>query len=165
MFVPKETLNAPVSINIAPLMDVMTIILIFLLVNFSVQDSSFEAPEEVHLPVSSSLSPPREALYLVLSKKELHMGKNLVAHLSGEEFWPEEENDDGIILPLLNLLEVEAKKNEEELGLVSVDGLKRRPIFFQADDSLPFGLLSQVMRTSAQAGFRYIHLAVFNPES
>ena len=165
MFVPKETLNESANINIAPLMDVMTIILIFLLVNFSVQDSSFEAPKELHLPISSSLSPPRDALYLVMSKKELHVGNNLVAHLSGDQFWQEEENDDGIILPLLSFLKLEAKKGEGELGGTSIDDLKRRPIFFQADESLPFGLLGQVMRTSAQAGFRYIHLAVFNPDS
>ena len=165
MFVPKEIMtNQGANINIAPLMDVMTIILIFLLVNFSVQDSAYEAPKELHLPISSSLQPPRDALYVTLSKRNLRADNKHIAHLTKNHFWQEEEDKDGLILPLLTYLNREAAKKK---GLIEADSsspLRRRPIFFQADESLPFGLLSQVMRTAARANFRFIHLAVYNPE-
>ena len=164
MFMPKENVVTSTSINIAPLMDVMTIILIFLLVNFSVQDSSYDAPKELRLPVSSSLSPPRDSIHLVLSKKELLLGCKVVAHLSGQEFWPEELNDAGIIQPLMSRLR-ESAKQAREAGGSAADGVGRSPVFFQAHEELPFGLLGQVMRTAAMSGFRDIHLAVFNPDT
>jgi len=164
MFMPKERVVPSTSINIAPLMDVMTIILIFLLVNFSAQDSSYDAPKELRLPVSSSLSPPRDSIHLILSKKELLLGNAVVAHISGQEFWPEELNDAGIIQPLMSRLRDRANK-ARDIGASQAVGVGRSPVFFQAHDELSFGLLEQVMRTAAMSGFRDIHLAVFNPDT
>ena len=63
--------GAGAELNITSMMDMMTIILVFLLKSYSTQDISVAPSEDLELPVSTVKKNPEMAVNLVVSKKNI----------------------------------------------------------------------------------------------
>ena len=59
------------TLNITSMMDIMTIILIFLLKNYSTDDISVAASDDLQVPVSTAQKAPKLAVSVVVSRKDI----------------------------------------------------------------------------------------------
>ncbi len=150
----QEDTNA--TLNITSLMDVMTIILIFLLFSFSSQDQNLKLEKELKLPTSTSELPFKWAINVSLSMDELRIEDEYVCNLKKGDFVISKDEPDKII-PLFNrLLEF---KNVEKYRDVERDS-EDPVVIFHADKRHPFKTVYKVMKTAALAGYPNFRFAV-----
>ena len=137
------------GLNLTALMDIFTILVFFLMVNQS--EVEVQNNEDIELPVSISDNKPEDQLTILVTQTNvLIQGRSVVTvaevlNLEGEE-----------IPALRKELDYMAARSplppeEEILG---------RQITIVGDKDTEYQLLKKIMRTSAQAGFGNISLAV-----
>lgn len=151
----QKTMN----LNLTSMMDMFTIILVFLIFSFSSQDQNLKLDPDVSLPESTAAIEFKWAINVNLTPTVLKVEGNTIAKVkSGKFAGVKVDKDKKRVLPLYNLLkkfkeiETQEKVNPTEDETV---------IAFQADKSLPFEVIDLVMKTSAQAGypnFRFVVL-------
>ncbi len=144
------------TLNITSLMDVMTIILIFLLFSFSSQDQNLKLEKELQLPTSDSDLPFKWAINVSLSMDELRVEDDYICNLKKGDFVISKDDPDKII-PLFNRL-VEFK-NVEQYRDVERDA-EDPVVIFHADKRHPFKTVYKVMKTAALAGYPNFRFAV-----
>ena len=64
----KKRVQKREELAITSMMDMMTIILVFLLKSYSTEDISVKASDDLLIPLSSSMAPPRLAVNLVVTR-------------------------------------------------------------------------------------------------
>jgi len=151
------------ELNITSMMDMMTIILVFLLKSYSTSDVSVAPSEDLVIPVSSSQKPPKLAVNLVVSRKEILVDGKSVLRLTtyadpdtGEPTVavPTDEKRGQLIKKLYDHL-LEKAETAKDLGARSGSAELdfKGQILLQCDKRLPFGVLREVMYTAGQAQF------------
>jgi biopolymer transport protein ExbD len=140
----------PPSLNLNSMMDMLSIILVFLLANISADEKDFVIAKNLDLPNSNSHLGFEKAVQVKLTRKELLIEDTFVAKVSGNKIVGV-EIDGGKIVPLYNML--------QRYRSLSKDADKTT-VVFQADKEFPFKLLNQVMRTSAMAGYPNFRFAI-----
>ena len=163
------------SLNISSMMDMMTIILLFLLKSYSTQDISVEGDDSLELPVSSTQKNPELAVNLVVSKRQVvvdgvpvlnltkvadeeNPGKDLIAV-------PEDEKKGQMITKLYDRLLEAAERSKaiaEQSG--SEEHEFKGRILLQCDKTLPFSVIREVMYTAGQAQFGEFKFIVYKQE-
>ena len=163
------------SLNINSMMDMMTIILVFLLKSYSTSDVSVAPSDNLQLPWSNSKKAPELAVNLIVERGQLvvdgvpvlgltevpddsNPGKQLVAV-------PEDELRGQTITKLYDrLLEKAeaAKKLGEQSGNNDMEFKGR--ILLQVDKDMPFSVLRTVMYTAGQAQFGEFKFVVYKQE-
>ena len=140
----------PVMLNLNSMMDMLSIILVFLLANSSAEEQDFVIAKNLSLPDSNSALGFTKAVQVKLTKKELLVEDTFVAKVSGEKLVGAEV-DGGKIVPLYNML-------QRYRSLVK--DVDKTTVVFQAHKEFPFELLNQVMRTAAMAGYPNFRFAI-----
>ena len=144
------------TLNITSLMDMMTIILIFLLVHFSAEDQNLHLEKEVDLPRSSSENPFKWAINISVSQERLKVEDEFVCPIKDGRFVMAKGNDDRI-LPLYNRL----LKLKELEGRRDVERDASEPVvIFHADKRHRFETIYAIMKTAAMAGYPNFRFAV-----
>jgi biopolymer transport protein ExbD len=151
------------ELNITSMMDMMTIILVFLLKSYSTEDISVSGNEDLQLPVSTSLKPPKLAVNVVITLKEILVDGEAVLQL--EEVMDEKSGQPTVRIPesgkrgakIVDLFDKMVSKAETSKGLgdrVGNDefGFKGQ-VLLQCDKRLPFSVIREVMYTAGQAQF------------
>lgn len=163
------------GLNITSMMDMMTIILVFLLKSYSTQDISVAPSEDLELPVSTVKKAPEVAVNVVVSKKNVVVDGVPVLNLEhvpdednpGQKKLqvPEDELNGQLIESLLDELEQKAK-TAKELGQQtgSDEHSFKGRLLIQCDKKLPFEVLRQVMYTAGQAQFSEFKFVVYKQE-
>jgi biopolymer transport protein ExbD len=131
-------------LNLISLMDMFTILVIFLLFQVSNEGEVLSVAKDVILPVSTASQSPRRAITVTVTAKEI-----LVEGTSIAQSQIVSEEEDPVIAPL----------RERLLGA----GAKKVTIL--GDRKVPFALLKKVMVTCTDAGIDQISLAVLSKES
>ncbi len=141
-------------LRMTSMMDILTVLLLFLLKSFVVDGSVVSPPPGVALPASSSEESPEVALVVAITDDSILVGEREVATVSGAM-----AGKDLLIPALENQLRHEFdamdkldERRGRELGL--------RPVTIQGDRDLEFQLLQRVMYTCDAAGGGEIALAV-----
>jgi biopolymer transport protein ExbD len=149
----------PAALNITSMMDMMTIILVFLLKSYSTQDISVAPSEDFELPVSTVKKAPEMAVNVVVSKKNIVVDGVPVLSLEkvpdpdnpGQSKLqvPEDQRNGQLIDPLLDELSKKADtaKNIGQQSGSEEHAFKGR-LLIQCDKKLPFEVLRQVMYTA-----------------
>jgi len=163
------------GLNITSMMDMMTIILVFLLKSYSTQDISVAPSEDLELPVSSVKKAPEVAVNVVVSKKNIVVDGVPVLNLEhvpdednpGQKKLqvPEDERNGQLIESLLDELSKKAE-TAKDLGQQtgSDDHSFKGRLLIQCDKKLPFEVLRQVMYTAGQAQFSEFKFVVYKQE-
>jgi biopolymer transport protein ExbD len=141
------------------MMDMFTIILVFLIFSFSSQDQNLKLDPDISLPESTAAIEFKWAINVNLTPTELRVEGNAIAKVKKGKFAGVKiDKEKKRVMPLYNLLkkfkEIESQEKVNPTGDETV-------ISFQADKNLPFEVLDLVMKTSAQAGypnFRFVVL-------
>lgn len=152
----KRANGAVAVLNITSLMDVMTILLIFLLYHFSAQDQNIRLQKEIELPRSSSEKPFKWAINVTLGLNRLLVEDEFVCLVKDGRFVGGGSDPEKIV-PLYNRLV--ALKDLEKYRQVERDAAEP-VVIFHADKRLKFETVNAVMKTAAMAGYPNFRFAV-----
>ena len=139
--------------NINSLMDIMTILLVFLLKSYSADPVQLKAAPDLKPPFSTALIKPDQSATVTITMNNLmvddaavlkiEQGKVDEAHRSGGGF---------MIDPLFEALQ-SAVENQKQIASFNSAAEFSGIITIISDRNVPFSLLSQVMYTAGQAEF------------
>jgi len=141
------------------MLDMFTILIIFLLKSYSAEGLILTIPADLHLPHSTTQSAPEPGLVVEVSKNFLVVdGKLLDVDLEEAR-----ESESLIIDNLYEHLMIKARQYEEISELNPDAGFTGR-LILEGDREIPFRLLKKILYTCGQAGFINQSLAVFQKE-
>jgi biopolymer transport protein ExbD len=132
------------------LMDIFTVLVLYLLVNQST-GVTLDPPPWVVLPDSAVDTAPRESIEIALTQKDVLIQGQPVATLAEVEASPQEDIE-AIHKRILEIKDAADKKGDQSGVSTEVTIL--------ADRGVPFKVLKKIMTSSANAGYGKISLAV-----
>ena len=132
------------DLNITPMMDMMTIILVFLLKSFSSSSSTITFDSNLQVPRSSTQLKPKEAIALTVTKKVILVEGDGIAPITGGKVDPavKRDGENGYyITPLVDILEKHARKEKKVAELTGVPWEAQLMVI--ADQTTPYRLLTE----------------------
>lgn len=156
----KNRDGSNVKLNITSMMDMFTIILVFLLKSYSTQGQLITPAEGLMLPKSEIERGAKQALSVKISQNTIAVEDEIVVGRQGfEDLLSQKE----FLIPSLhNILkkhEEEARKSSEMFGK-EFSG----EITIQGDKDIPYNVITRVMYTCGQAGFPVMNLIAYREE-
>jgi len=145
----RKATKLPV-LNLNSMMDMLSIILVFLLCNSSAEEQDFVLANDLSLPNSTSALGFTKAVQVKMTRKELLVEDTFVAKIANRQIVGA-EMDGSKIVPLYNLLR--RFRSVSKLG-------DKTTVVLQADKGFPFGIMNKVMRTCAMAGYPNFRFAI-----
>ncbi len=139
------------GLNLTSLMDVFTILVLYLLVNQSSTQVT-EPPKDVKLPDSVVEAKPRETVVMTVSDDAVSIQGKPVITL--EEVM---KNKTGVIVPIRDEL---AKVKKHAIGVTTEAVSKSNEVTIMAHRTVPFKVLKTLMSSCTSAGYSKISLAV-----
>lgn len=159
-FVPSkrkahETMSSKVSLNLTSMMDMFTIILVFLLKTYSTEGQLIQPSQNLTLPSSTIENSPQVALDVIVSREWIMVNNEPVIQISDVD-----AQRGMIIEPLSQVLDRYAKeaKRMEELYGVKFSGKAT----IQGDKKLPFSTILKVMATCGRSEYPNMRLVVYH---
>ena len=151
------------GLTITSMMDMMTIILVFLLKSYQTDDVSVAPSEDLQIPISSAEKTPKLAVNIVVSRKDVVVDGNFVLDIerginedTGEEELsiPADEKRGQLISKLYDVL-LEKAQTAKDIGTRAGDDSLdfKGEILLQVDKRMPFSVVREVMFTAGQAQF------------
>jgi biopolymer transport protein ExbD len=145
------------KLNITSMMDMFTIILVFLLKNFSTEGAIVTPANNLTLPESTVEKRAKEALSVKISRNSITVEDKLV--LDEQDFGKLLKQKEFMIIPLHEALLSYA---EEGKKMAEVSGKPfSGEITIQGDVEIPYAILTRVMYTCGQAGYPNMNLFVY----
>jgi biopolymer transport protein ExbD len=141
----------PPRLNLVALMDIFTILVLFLIVNNG-DVEVLQADGRVALPESVSEQRPEATIVIKVTETDILLAGEHVSTMEAALTGPEET-----IAPLVAALESAAT---ERPTAIEEDHSNGRPVIIMGDRSTPYALLKRIMATCAETDYRDISLAV-----
>jgi len=152
------------GLSITSLMDMMTIILVFLLKSYSVEDIQVKPSADLKLPVSTAKKDPEVAVNVVVSKRTIAVDGVKAIDIDRDTLTVADEYKRGtMITPLYDVLQEKADDAKALAARNPNQPFKGR-LLIQCDKDIPFSLLREVMYTAGQAQFGEFKFVVFKGE-
>ena len=149
------------DLNITPMMDMMTIILVFLLKSFASSTSNLTFDANLQPPKSSTLLKPKLAVSVVATKKVILVEGDAIAPINAGKVDPtvKRDGENGYyITPLVEILEKHAKREKK---VAELTGQKfEAQLMIVADQTTPYRLLTELIYSCGQAGYANYRLLV-----
>lgn len=144
--------NQSFTLNITSMTDMFTILLVFLLQTYNASEVNLDPVQGVRLPTSTTEKNLINGVKLSISGTELKFDQIVVAKLENNKFEQAaiDPNDSKFIKPLFEQLQKFNKENEK----LAQTG----KVLFQADQELPYAVISKIMYTASMAGFPNLKL-------
>jgi biopolymer transport protein TolR len=144
------------SLNMVSLMDIFTILVFFLLVSATDQET-MPSMKDIKLPEATSEAKPKTNIVILVSNDKIMIqGRDIVSArkaIAGRE---------SLIPELLAALNEEAQKKVAVVKDEKV--VKQRGVTIMGDKEIPYVLLKKIMLTCASTEFTNISLAVLTKE-
>lgn len=161
-------------LNITAMLDIMTIILVFLLMNLGVTTASVPQSDDLQLPTSIvRTQPPTEGVVVTVSKSQILVGDDKVVSLPSRRSMVQtgaganhkrSGAQDLYIVPLGNALQAARRTDKLVRQAKGLDPSMSEAIVI-ADGSTPYRLLLEVLHTLGQNEFGRYHLMVMQAKS
>jgi len=137
--------------QLTSLVDVMTILLVFLIKSFSVEGNIITPADDLELPVSTSEKAPRPRCSIIITRSALMAEGEVIASLASIG------KSDSLLVPLLfSYMNAQYKKT-------SVTGTARE-VVIQCDREVEYAYVKKVMFTCSKAGFTEFSVLVLQEE-
>jgi biopolymer transport protein ExbD len=147
------------TLNITSMMDMFTIILVFLLKSFSAEGSILTNADNLVLPNSASKKKPSEvSLQLAVTQDMILLDNQAVVPTEDARKIPPEAHDPSIT-KLKERLEACFKVEEEMVKAGALNAVQGK-IIVQVDKNIEFDLLFKIMRTCGISGYTNMNFAV-----
>lgn len=160
--VAKHEHEEEMGLNIYPMMDMMTILLVFLIMSFSSGAAEVVQSEELQIPVSTAEVDAAPMLSIIISSGEIVVEGKQTLTLRNGKVDPSQKQGGGngwLITPLFNNL----KQHRDRLKLIAARNT-RRPfrgeVRIIADRRTPFRTLGEVIYTLGQTEFGSLRFIV-----
>ncbi len=154
----KNRRKEEAGLSLNSMMDMMTIILLFLLKTFSTSGALIQPSPLVELPYASREMEPKKAVSILVTNQGVFEDKegsqNLLAN--SDEF----ANTDIVILPNLEAYLNEARQLKEDVGMQF-----KGEVTVQCDKMIPYEWLLKVINTCGQAEYGTIDFVVKKEET
>jgi biopolymer transport protein ExbD len=154
-----ERRHRNIEIRLTSMIDVFTILLVFLLKSFSAEGEIMHVSPDINLPLSTAQKPPLRALIVTVNRNYDIMveGKHVA---KGKEVL---KSDDLVIEGLLIEL-ARQKERTEQIAKYNPSVKFTGFVTIQGDKQIPFKLLERIMYTCGQSAYSNINLAVYQKE-
>ncbi len=150
----KHAHDHPVDVSINSLLDILSVILVFLMKSYSASSVNIKPSKELQIPFTKSIEGPAEATAVTVTLKHILVDDVPIMDLEeGGKVRPEDLAEEAMMLqPLYNKLldEVEKRKKIMQKN-TSVEA--KIDMMLISDRFVPFDLLTRVMYTAGQAEF------------
>ncbi len=146
------------KVQLTSLVDVMTILLVFLIKSFSAEGNVMNVPQDIKLPASTAQKQPKPAIILSINNRILLAEGDPVADMTEMI-----KTDDLLIEPLYNWLG-KRRSMTEKIAQYSTTTEFKGEIAIQGDRKIPFRLLQKIMFTCGRVGYSNFSLAVIQEE-
>ena len=147
--------NKTKDLNITSLIDILTILLVFMIKNISMDSTQKNSPEGMLLPTTittNELIESGKAVYLKIYPDKILYGTESINVGSMEDFLGRTE----IRNSLLKLLQMESK---------AITSLNSKPcLLIQADKEVPCRYITEFIKFSAQASFANIYFSTIHTD-
>ena len=143
------------SVNLISMMDVLTVLLLFLLKSHVAGGEVMVPPPGITLPASTAEHPPQSSLVVAIDDDEILVASESVVSVSAAL------RGDNLEIPRLAAhLRAVREQQDEIMRLRGEPGTQTRSATIQGDRDIEFRLLQRVMFTLNQSGYENIALAV-----
>ena len=143
------------GVNLISMMDVLTVLLLFLLKSYVSGGEVMVPPPGVQLPASTAEAMPQSSLVVAIDGDEIVVGSDRVASLADVVATSELE-----IAPLAAQLQAARARQDEIARLRGESAPASYNATIQGDRDIEFRVLQKVMYTLHQNGYESIALAV-----
>lgn len=151
---PRETI-----LQITSLIDVFTILLVFLLKSYATEGHIMRIAEAIQLPLSTARQELNPAVTVAFNDRALYLDGELLV----EDVEPYARSQELIVPPLYRALEARAARLKKIAGK-NPSVVFTGEIVLQSDRAVPFRLLKKVIYTAGQAEYVNQSLAVVQEE-
>lgn len=169
--------SAVAMLSLTAMVDMFTVLVTFLLMNFNVTGQVIELDDAVELPKASETKELRPANVVVVSKTNILLNREVVARFNDVK-----EQQDWMINSLHNRLQESFRAKAEQRRLLGLQTVKEaveqtkksegdskpeddRRVTVQADKTIDFLTIKKVMYTVKEAGAGEINFAVLKNSS
>jgi len=136
------------------LVDVLTVLVFFLLKNFSPEGDIMTPSKNLELPMSSAKTRPEVGLTIAISQKHILVEGTPVALVSEEQERP------GTEIPSLSTFLEDKRKQTEAIAEYDKNVSFNGQLTIQGDRKIPYWLLQKVLATCGENGYSRFSLAV-----
>jgi biopolymer transport protein ExbD len=153
-----------VVLNLTPMIDLMTILVVYLVMSFSADPAIMANSKDIELSnVKVTTEKPKELSVMSLSKDMLLLdGKPIcpviVNPKDGYPDFPDSVWSGFFIAPLKDALD-KVKENAQAIEKINPGRPFKGEIILHADRRIPFATIKPVLRSAGNAGFRQIKIA------
>ncbi|WP_257456434.1 ExbD/TolR family protein [Archangium lipolyticum] len=158
----REAAGEIKELNITAMMDMMTILLVFLLKSFASSSAALTASEDVRPPVSSTRATPKDTVAVTVTPKNILVGEKEVLRLTGGQIPPE-----ALQGRLVVSLDAQLKKEVEKLKYIAERNPSapfNRELSVIADKAIPYDMLLTVLYTAGQNELENYRFVVLQDE-
>ena len=153
----RQRLNYVPKLNLVPLIDCFTLLIFFLLINYSADVEILHSDKSIKLPASISETAPGETIVITVSATDIIVSGQRVGSIS--EMMASES-------PKFAALEAELKSlASQSAPLTDAQKAEGRPITILGDRAIPYAQLKKIMATCVAADYRKIALAVSHKDA
>ena len=138
------------SLNMNSMMDMMTIILLFLLKSYSTTGALATQSESLKLPESQRTTKPQKELNVSVAQDVILVNEQLIMRTA-------DVPAEGIMIPQLEIKLKEYAQKEKQLE-IEVGKEFTHEVIIQGDESITYELLFRVMYTCGQSEFNKMRL-------
>ena len=143
------------TLPLTSMMDILTVLLLFLLKSFVVEGEVITPVPGVELPESASETKPQATVVVAIFADNVLLDGQMVAKVS------DTAGSEGMMIPgLASQLELTWQKKQEIATRRGEELTESPKVAIQGDREIPFEILQRVMFTCNQSGYRDISLAV-----
>jgi biopolymer transport protein ExbD len=142
------------SLRLTSMLDMFTILLVFLLSNYSSEGQIITTPKDLELPKSTAQKAPKAAPVIMITKDVIMLDEKILQPITEIDKSPEL-----LIKPLYQALQ-QNRSVAEKIGQLDAKLGFRGNVTIQADRELPFVLMKKVMFTCGQIGYNDMYFAV-----
>jgi biopolymer transport protein ExbD len=157
--------EAITHLNITPMMDMMTILLVFMIKSISVQTSTLNL-QDVTLPTSTTKeAPPEEAVAVIISRESIVVEGEPIVKVKNGDVDATDKTAGSFGIEIAKLKDNLGKHHSRITKLAAGRGDEpSNEVTIIADKDTPYRLLSSVMYTAGQAEFNQYRLIVLRNE-
>lgn len=158
----RKTDHISEELNVVPMMDMMTIILVFLLKSLSSSASNIPQGDDLRLPRSTVATNPSNALQVIVSRVSISVNGRFITSLRNGTVDPSQKrggnNADYTIIPLADVM-----RDQFQVAQTVAQRSGQRfngEVAIIADKGLPSRTVYEVLYTCGQHGFSNFQLLV-----
>jgi biopolymer transport protein ExbD len=149
----KRGSGKKMALQLTSLLDMFTIILVFLMVSFQAEDKDFVLNSGLQLPQSNAQNPFKTAVNLAITPSAVIIeGKEVYKLRKGAKV-QEADKEAGKLDAVTAAVKQAWANKKKELGEEDI-------VVIQADKTIPYRTIHLVMRSAAHSGFFRFRLAI-----